>query len=68
MAKNNRDTLYVVLRKYGILNTEKSVHCIDICRTLERAEELRSNYEFDYKERNIVGFQFIVQPASYIDE
>ena len=68
MAKNNRDTLYVVLRKYGILNTEKSVHCIDVCRTLERAEELKTNYEFEYLERGLVGFKFIIQPASYVDE
>ena len=68
MAKSNRDTLYVVLRKHGILNTEKSVHCIDVCRTLERAEELREAYQFDYDERGITGFKFIVQPASYVDE
>ena len=68
MAKQNRDTLYVVLRKHGLLNNERSVHCIDVCRTLERAEELREAYQFDYDERNITGFKFIVQPASYVDE
>ena len=67
MAKN-RDTVFVVLRKYGIPNTDKSVHCIDVCRTLERAEELRDAYQFDYEERNLVGFKFICQPASFVDE
>ena len=67
MAKN-RDTVFVVLRKYGILNTDKSVHCVDVCRTLERAEELRDAYQFDYEERNLVGFKFLVQPASFVDE
>ena len=67
MAKN-RDTVYVVLRKYGILNTDKSVHCVDVCRTLERAEELRDAYQFDYEERSLVGFKFVVQPASFVDE
>ncbi len=67
MAKN-RDTVFVVLRKYGILNTDFSVHCVDVCRTLERAEELRDAYQFDYEERNLVGFKFVVQPASYVDE
>ena len=73
MSKNreptrSRDLVWVVLRKYGILNNSGSVHCIDVCRTLDRAEELRESYEFDYKERNIVGFQFVVQSASYVDE
>ena len=73
MSKNreptrSRDLVWVVLRKYDILNNSGSVHCIDVCRTLDRAEELRESYEFDYKERNIVGFQFVVQSASYVDE
>ena len=67
MSKS-RDTVWVVVRKYGLLNNKSSVHCIDVCRTLDRAEELRESYEFNYKERNIAGFQFVVQSASYVDE
>ena len=67
MAKP-RDTLYVVLRKHGFFNTDKSVHCIDVCRTLDRAMELCASYEYDYQQRSIPDFKFIVQPASYVDE
>lgn len=65
---HNRDLVFVVLRKYGILNSENSVHVIDVCATLERAEELRDNYAFDYAERNIVGFNFVVQSAGFVNE
>lgn len=62
----NRDTLYVVLRHYGILN---DVHVIDTCRTLQRAEELADAYTQDYiADRNIVGFKFSVQVTHFVDE
>ncbi len=64
MAKN-RDLVFVVIRRYGILN---NFHVIDVCRTLERAEELRDAYQFDFQERGLVGFKFEVQVGSYVDE
>ena len=62
---NNRDTLYVVLRHYGILN---DVHVLDTCRTLQRAEELKDAYTQEYLDRNIPGFKFTVQVTHYVDE
>jgi hypothetical protein len=60
-----KDTMYVVLRKYGILN---NTHCIDVCMSIERANELVDNYTFDYQERGLVGFKFEVQPVSFHPE
>jgi hypothetical protein len=62
---NNRDTLYVVLRHYGMLN---QVHVLDTCRTLQRAEELADAYTQDFADRNIVGFKFSVQVSHFVDE
>ena len=64
-----RDSVYCVVRRYGILNTEpKAVHVVYVCLSLERAQELADNCAFEYQERNIIGFKFEVQASNYVDE
>jgi hypothetical protein len=64
-----RDTLYCVVRRYGMLQTDpQAVHIIYVCLSLDRAQELRDNCEFEYQERGLVGFRFEVQSANYVDE
>ena len=64
-----RDTLYCVVRRYGMLQTDpRAVHIVYVCLTPERAQELCDNCTFEYQERNIVGFRFEVQAANYVDE
>ena len=64
-----RDTLYCVVRRYGMLQTDpRAVHIVYVCLTPERAQELCDNCTFEYQERNIVGFRFEVQASNYVDE
>ena len=65
---HNRDTLYTVIRRYGILNNDKSVHLLETCRTADRAQELADAYTQEYVDRGIVGFKFEVQVTHYVDE
>lgn len=62
---HNRDTLYTVIRHYGILN---QVHLLETCRTPERAEELAEAYKQEFIDKGIVGFTFTVQVTHYVDE
>ena len=62
---HNRDTLYTVIRRYGILN---HVHLLETCRTPERAQELADAYMQEFVDRGITGFKFEVQVTHYVDE
>lgn len=62
---NNRDNVFVVLRRYGILN---NTHCISVCRTAEAAQDLADAYTQEYIDRDIQGFKFEVQVAGWVDE
>lgn len=59
---------YVVVRRYGILNTSASTHCVAVCKTLLAADEKKEAYEQEYLDRNIKGFTFEIQLVTYYDE
>lgn len=63
----NKDC-YVVVRRYGMLNTSNSNHCVAVCRTLEKADELQGAYTQEYKDKGMSGFMFEVQLVTYYDE
>ena len=63
----NKDC-YVVVRRYGMLNTSASNHCVAVCRTLDKADELRDAYTQEYLDKKLSGFTFEVQLVTYYDE
>lgn len=68
MAKH-RGTVYAVVRQTadGYFPPHRPV-LIGVYFSLERAEEIQGRSAQQFKEMNIEGFKFEVQPTTYYDE